>query len=197
MSIHMVIPDVQCKPGNDISYLAAVGNYMVEKQPDTVILLGDFADMPALSSYDFGKKSFEGRRYRDDIQAAHIGMETLLKPLHDYNSNAKVNKKKRYFPRKVLTLGNHEDRINRAINNDSKLDGTIGLADLRYESYGWEVVPYLDVILIDGIAYSHYFASGVMNRPVTSARALVTKKHMSCVQGHNQKMEIYNENGAD
>jgi hypothetical protein len=36
-----------------------------------------------------------------------------------------------------------------------------------------------------------------MGRPVTSARALVTKKHISCVQGHNQKMEIYNEYKAD
>ena len=36
-----------------------------------------------------------------------------------------------------------------------------------------------------------------MGRPVTSARALVSKKHMSCVQGHNQKMEIYSEYRAD
>ena len=57
--------------------------------------------------------------------------------------------------------------------------------------------PYQQVEIIDGIAYTHVFTTGVMGRPVTSARALVTKKHMSCVQGHNQKMEIYNEYKAD
>jgi len=48
----MVIPDCQVKPTHSTAYLRAVGQYMVEKQPDTVICLGDFADMPSLSSYD-------------------------------------------------------------------------------------------------------------------------------------------------
>ena len=64
------------------------------------------------------------------------------------------------------------------------------MADLGLEKNGWTVHPYRNVIVIDGIAYSHYFASGVMGRPVSSARSLVTKKHMSCVMGHVQKTEI-------
>jgi len=193
----MVIPDCQVKPTHSTAYLRAVGQYMVEKQPDTVICLGDFADMPSLSSYDVGKKTFEGRRYRDDIEASKEAMNTLLAPLYEYNEQAIRNKKKRYHPRMVLTLGNHEERILRAVNEDSKLEGTIGIADLEYERHGWEVYPYLDVVIIDGVAYSHYFASGVKNYAIVSARNLVIKKHMSCVQGHNQKMEIYNEYRAD
>lgn len=197
MASHLVIPDCQVKPGHDTSYLWVVGKYAVEKQPDTIICLGDFADMPSLSSYDAGKKSFEGRRYRDDVRATHTAMETLLAPIVAYNEQAIRNKKRRYTPRMIMTLGNHEDRINRAINDDAKLDGTIGIEDLRYEEYGWEVYPYLETVLVDGVAYSHYFASGVKNLPIVSARNLVIKKHMSCVQGHNQKMEIYNEYRAD
>ena len=41
-----VIPDTQVKPDQDLSYLRAIGNYIVEKQPDAVVHLGDFADMP-------------------------------------------------------------------------------------------------------------------------------------------------------
>lgn len=82
------------------------------------------------------------------------------------------------------------DRINKAINNDRKLEGLISVADLPYESYGWEVIPFLEVINIDGILYSHYFVTGVMGRPVASARMLVTKKHMSCTMGHIQNTEI-------
>jgi len=194
---HLVIPDVQVKPGQDVSFLTAVGEYIVEKKPDVVINLGDFGDMPSLSSYDFGKKSFEGRRYRDDINATHAAMEILLAPIVAYNKQAIKNKKKVYRPRFVLTIGNHENRIERVVENDAKLDGTISIDDLRYEQYGWEVYPYQEVVFIDGIAYSHNFTTGVMGRPVSSARALVTKKHMSCVQGHNQKMEIYSEYRAD
>jgi len=194
---HLVIPDIQVKPEHSCEYLRTIGEYAVEKKPDVIVNIGDFADMPSLSSYDYGKKSFEGRRYRDDIQAAVEAMELLMKPINDYNKNAAKNKKRLYRPQLVLTLGNHEHRIERAVENDAKLDGTIGIGDLQYERFGWEVYPYQEVVFIDGIAYSHVFTTGVMGRPVTSARALVTKKHMSCVQGHNQKMEIYSEYRAD
>ena len=76
--IHAVIPDVQAKPGQDFSFLTAVGEYLVEKKPDRWICIGDFADMPSLSSYDVGKKSFEGRRYQADIVAANEAMNALL-----------------------------------------------------------------------------------------------------------------------
>lgn len=194
---HAVIPDVQIKPGLDTTHLNIIGNYLVQKKPDVIVCIGDFADMPSLSSYDVGKKSFEGRRYRDDIQATHQAMEELLRPIWEYNERAAANKKKRYQPRMVLTLGNHEERINRATENDPKLDGTISIDDLRYKDYGWEVYPFLDIVIIDGVAYSHYFTTGILGRPALSARNLVLKKHMSCVQGHNQKMEIYNEYRAD
>lgn len=194
---HLVLPDVQVKPNQDVTFLRTIGEYIVEKKPDVLVCIGDFADLPSLSSYDVGKKSFEGRRYRDDISAARSAMATLLAPLIAYNKCALKNKKKQYHPRMIFTLGNHENRITRAIENDPKLDGTLDIGDLHYAERGWEVYPFLDVVLVDGVAYSHYFTTGVMGRPVTSARALVTKKHISCVQGHNQKMEIYNEYRAD
>lgn len=193
----MVIPDVQAKPGVDNSYLYVVGQYLVEKKPDKIICLGDFGDMPSLSTYDFGKRSFEGRRYREDVIATRNAMNVLMSPIHEYNIKAVTNKKKVYNPEKILLIGNHEDRINRVVETDAKLEGTISIQDLEYENHGWRVIPYLETIILDGIAYSHYFTTGVMGRPVTSARALVMKKHMSCVQGHNQKMEIYNEYRAD
>ena len=193
----MVIPDVQVKPGNDVSYLRDVGKYIVEKKPEQIICLGDFADMPSLSSYDVGKKAFEGRRYRDDINASKAAMEILLEPLREYNLNAAKNRKRQYHPKMDFFLGNHEERILRATNDSPQLDGTISIADLALEESGWTVHDYLVPVVIDGIAYSHYFASGALLRPIVSARALVTKKHMSCVQGHNQKMEIYNEYRAD
>jgi hypothetical protein len=124
-------------------------------------------------------------------------MEALLEPLQRFNHAAKKGHRERYNPRLVLTLGNHENRIAKAVNSDSKLDGTIGLDDLCYEKYGWEVYPFLDVVIIDGIAYSHYFTSGVLGRPCTTASAQLSKKHMSCVAGHQQGLQIASGNRAD
>ncbi len=193
----MVIPDVQAKDGHDFTYLTNIGLYATEKKPDVIVCIGDFADLPSLSSYDVGKKSFEGRRYKTDIAATHRAMDALMAPLKAYNERAIKNHKERYTPRLVLTLGNHENRINRAINDDPKLDGTIGIDDLGYPSWGWEVYPFLDVVVIDGVAYSHFFTTGLMGRPCTSASAQLSKKHMSCVAGHQQGMQVATAHRAD
>lgn len=188
MARHLVIPDNQCKYGEDFTFLNNIGKYMVEKKPDTVIHLGDFADMESLSSYDFGKKSFEGKRYIKDIEAARQAMDCLLSPLREFNAKAKKNKEKLYKPRLVLTLGNHEQRINRAVENDPKLEGLIKYEDLPYKD--WEVHPFLKPVFIDGIAYCHYFPTGVMGRPATTASAMVSKLHMSCIAGHQQGKQV-------
>lgn len=194
---HFVLPDIQAKPGVDFKYLKAIGNYIVEKQPDVIICLGDFADMPSLSSYDVGKKSFEGRRVIKDFEAVHEAMEHLLAPIWELQYRQVINKKRKYTPRMIMTLGNHCNRINRALENDPKIEGLFDENSLGYEGYGWEVYPFLDVVVVDGVAYSHYFSTGVAGRPASSASAQLSKKHMSCVAGHQQGLQIATAHRAD
>jgi hypothetical protein len=197
MSKILVLPDVQARPGLDFSFLRRIGRYMVEKKPDVVVCIGDFADMPSLSSYDKGKKSFEGRRYRRDIEAAQFAMQAFLGPLNEYNEMRRKNKKGEYKPRMVLTLGNHEARISRACDDDPKLDGVLSLKDLAYAEYGWEVYPFLERVIIEGVAFSHYFTTGTMGRPAGTAAAQLRKANMSCVAGHQQGKQIAYATRAD
>jgi len=193
---HLVIPDCQVKEGVDISFLRHIGEYIVHKQPDVIICLGDFADMPSLSSYDKGRKSFEGRRYNTDIEAARYAMKELLLPIWEYNAVRKKNHKPRYSPRMVLTLGNHENRIDRAVEEEAILEDTISTSDLGYEEAGWEVHPFLDVVDIDGILYSHFFprspSGRVMQnrRGAPSANAQVKREMKSCTSGHLQGLDF-------
>lgn len=192
-----VIPDCQVKPGVDLTYLSHIGMYLVDKKPDVIVQIGDFADMESLSSYDQGKKSFEGRRYKADIASTHEGMEKLLSPIQEFNYIAKKQGKKQYKPRMVLTLGNHCERINRAVNNDAKLEGVLSTDDLKYKEYGWEVFPFLEVVVIGGVAFSHYFVSGPLGRPVGSAALTLSKKHMSTICGHRQGLDVAMGYSAD
>ena len=80
MKTHLIIPDCQVKPGVPIDHLRWAGNYAAEKKPDVIINIGDFADMPSLSSYDVGKKSFEGRTYQADVEASRNGMALFVDP---------------------------------------------------------------------------------------------------------------------
>lgn len=194
---HLVIPDCQIRPGDDFKFLEAIGNYIVEKQPEVIVNLGDFADMPSLSSYDVGKKSFEGRRYLKDVEAVVEAQKALLKPLRKLQAQQLRNKKKMYDPSLILTLGNHENRIERAVNLDPKLEGVLTTEHLQYVEHGWEVHPFLSVVVLDGVAYSHYFTSGVLGRPATSAASQLNKKHMSCIAGHQQGLQIATGHRAD
>lgn len=194
---HFVLPDVQAKPDIDFSYLKRIGNYLVDKQPDKIICIGDFADMSSLSSYDRGTKSFEGRRYIKDIDAAREAMDTFLGPINVYNAAQRKNGKKQYKPELHLTLGNHENRIIRAVNDDPKLDGVLSIDDLGYKDYGWNVHNFLETIVLDGVAYSHYFVTGIAGRPASNARLQLMKKHMSCVAGHQQGLQIATDYRAD
>ena len=194
---HLVIPDTQVKPNSPTDHLRWAGLYAAEKKPDVIVHIGDHFDMPSLSSWDVGKKSFEGRRYKDDIEAGIHAMEVFLQPIRDEQQRLKVNKHKQWRPRMVFTLGNHENRIERAIESDPKLDGLIGYKDLQLEEMGWEVYDFLDVVIIDQIAYAHYFTSGIMGRPVSSARNMLSKKMMSCIMGHVQDRDIAYGRRAD
>lgn len=193
----LVIPDCQVKPDTSTEHLGWIGEYIVEKRPDVVVNIGDFADMQSLSSYDKGKKSFEGRRYTKDVESVIAAQEILFKPLRDLQKRQKKNKKEIYKPRLVMTLGNHDERINRAINNDAVLDGVISISDLKYEEFGWEVYPFLDVVVVNGVAFSHYFPTGVAGRPASTANAQLSKQHQSCIAGHQQGLQIATGRRAD
>lgn len=194
---HFILPDVQAKPEVDFSYLKCIGKYVAEKMPEKIICLGDFADMPSLSSYDAGKKSFEGRRYIKDIEAVQEAMFNFLYPIRSLQDQQRRNKKQVYNPEMIMLLGNHCHRITRAVNNDPKLEGVLSLDDLRYKENGWKVYPFLERVIVDDIAYSHYFVTGVAGRPAVSAQAQLNKQHMSCVAGHQQGLQIHTGYKAD
>jgi hypothetical protein len=68
--------------------------------------------------------------------------------------------------------------------------GKFDLSDLQLKEYGWKTHDFLKIVTIDGIEYSHYFTSGVMGRPVSSAAALLRERQKSCTMGHVQTTDI-------
>jgi hypothetical protein len=186
---HLFIPDVQAKPGVDLEHLKWIGQYIVDKKPDVIVCIGDFADMESLSSYDKGKKSFEGRRYKADIAAAKKAMDLLLEPLKQLQARNTENHRKQYKPRLVMTLGNHEQRIERVCNDNPELDGVVSYSDLPYED--WEVHDFLKPVVIDGVLYVHYLANPMSGKPYagTALNQLVKVGQSFCV-GHKQTLDV-------
>lgn len=166
-STHLVIPDTQSKPGTPSEHLAWIGEYIIDRKPDVVVHLGDHWDMPSLSSYDRGKRASEGRRYSEDVQKGNDDLALLTAPLWAHQASIRARRPLRrheqYTPRLVLLRGNHEYRIERALEDAAVWDGKIGFDDL--ESPGWEVHDFREVVCIDGVYYSHYFYNPMTGRP--------------------------------
>lgn len=190
----LVIPDTQVKPGSPIDHLWWIGMYWVDHKPDIVVHLGDHAHMDSLSAYEKpGTLKAEGRRYADDISAANRAWSLLNDAFWDHNATRRKWREKLYKPELHVLLGNHEDRITRAINSDPRLHGKLSLDDLDYERTGWQVHPFLEVLEIDGVHFSHYFYSPNSGRPWGGmAQTMLKNVGITFVQGHRQGLDIAN-----
>ena len=131
---HLVIPDSHAHPDFNNERYTWLGKLIHDTKPDVVVDIGDWFDMPSLCSYDRGTKSFEGRSYKRDIEA---GVDAQDRMFHE------VRKHKKKLPRFVRTLGNHENRVNRAVELDRVLEGTISTKDFQSNEYGFEEYPFL------------------------------------------------------
>lgn len=185
---HLVLPDMQVRPDDcPTTHLEWIGQFIVDEYEGddlTIIELGDFWDMASLSSYDRGKRRMEGRRVIRDILAGNRGMDLLMYSL----ASRPAARRKKWSPRLVALLGNHEDRITRAIEDSAQLEGLLSLDLLNLKEWGWEVHDFRAVVELSGVAYSHFFYHPNTGRPYSGQNIdtrLKTIGH-SFTMGHQQ-----------
>lgn len=191
---HLVVSDIHARPGQNLELAYLLGLVIKEVKPDIVINNGDMADMYSLNSYDRNSKVFQGASYGQDIQAHLAFQELMWEP---------IKRQKKKMPRRVVTIGNHDERINKALNLSPELDGAISIRDLDLESYYDDVVPYAGStpgqITIDGVMYAHYCVSGAKGLPIGGvhpAHSLVTKNLHSTTVGHSHFVDFTPITGA-
>lgn len=190
----LVIPDTQVMPGVPLSHFTALGHYAAAKQPEVIIHLGDFRDMPSLSSYESPtKKAVAGRCKAEDIESGNRAIELFENELA---------REPGYKPIKIMLEGNHDawneyGRIGRYLAehpDDRKLFEKVPLLE---RETGWEVIPFLEPIEVAGVLYCHLFpysAKGTITRGslgmgAASAAAQVKAVMQSATAGHKQGID--------
>jgi hypothetical protein len=186
---HVVIGDTQVKPGVPTRHLEWIGRYIVDHfagQDIQIVHVGDHWDMPSLSSYDKGTARIEGKRYVHDVRAGNSAFDLLNAPLLEHNKRRRV----KWRPKRTLLLGNHEHRIVRASEEDAQLEGLLSLDALNAKAWGWDVVPFLEPRIIDGVHYAHYFYHPNTGRPYGGENLYTRLKNIghSFTMGHQQGM---------
>ena len=179
MSDHLIISDGQVKPGQRLDHWYSLGKMIADIRPKVVVNIGDFWDMESLSSYDKGKKSAENRRYQCDVDFGNEAMEALLW----------ASRYQRNTPRMIFTCGNHENRINKYIDDIPELDGKLGIKDLYLDK--WEVFDFLEVAKVDGVHYSHFFANPMSGKPFGGTiHSMLKNIGYSFTMGHRQCLDF-------
>jgi hypothetical protein len=176
---HVFIPDTQVKPGVPTVHLEWIGSYIAdsfENRDDVkLIIAGDWWDMPSLSSYDVGTARLEGVRVAEDILAGNDAFSRF---------DSLIPKKKTWEYH--FLFGNHEQRIERAVNMNAQLEGLLGYHLL--DTKDWQRHDYQQIVDIDGVWYSHVFVNPMTGRPYggQSMDALLKTVGHSFTQGHRQ-----------
>lgn len=145
----LVIGDLHAHPDYDLKRCEVAGQYAAELQPDVIVSIGDWSDVCGLNTHG-SKLELEGRRLREDVQVTQESLAAFMKPLY---------RRKRKLPRRVITLGNHENRFMRWLDENPRFEGLIGVSDLGFDKFGFEVVPYKRKINIAGFNFVHNLGS--------------------------------------
>jgi len=187
---YLIIPDQHAHPDHHNDRADWMGKLIKELRPDIVVNMGDAADMASLSSYDKGTAKFYTRNYERDIESHLDFQDRLWRP---------IRKTKKKQPYRVVLQGNHEYRIDKAVDSSPELAGDkfgISIRDLDFNKYYHEYIPYKGqtpgVWESDGVSFAHFFVSGVMGRPIGgehSAYSLITKNFTSCVAAHSHTVD--------
>lgn len=180
---HLIIGDAHAHPEHGNERFTWLGRLIHDTKPDVVINIGDLYDFASLCS-QASPRELERARYEADIQA---GVEANERLFHE------VRKGKKKLPRFVYTLGNHDIRPVKFVEDYPVFEGKLSMKDLRLQDYPWEVYPFLEPVRIDGIAYAHYFTSGVMNRPIGGIHPAYT----TAVKGHESRTFGHSHIGPD
>lgn len=192
---HIYVPDTQVRQGVPTDHLPWVGKYIAKTKPDVIVLAGDWYDCPSMSTHDApGSRAKEGARYVDDIKAGNDALDAFMKPIEAAMNTVRKDGSQ-WKPEIHVTLGNHEDRIRRMVEANPVLDGAIGYQDFGFVKHGITVHDFLDPVIIDGIAYSHYWSAPMTGRAYGGmAATILGKLGHSFTQGHRQVFEYASRN---
>jgi len=170
-----------------------LGSLIYDIRPDYCIDLGDGADMKSLNTYDTRyPQSIVTQSYEADIEAYNDSQDRL---------RHKFRFMKRKRPKWYGIEGNHEFRIKKALMADPRLEGSrygVSFSHLQTDHWFDEYHEYDNsapaVATYDGVAYSHYFASGNSGRAISGihhAYSLCQSVGNSATCGHSHYYSYY------
>jgi predicted phosphodiesterase len=172
----LIVPDVH-RPYHDKRAWELLMKVGKDLKPDTLVVMGDFADCASISKYS--KDPSRLIRLPEEIADVKAGLRDLQ------SLKAK---------RKVFCLGNHEQRVETYLRDTApELFGIVTIDSLfELQANKWEVVPYKHDIRIGKLFFTHDVGSTGRN----STQKAIDAYNSSVVIGHSHRLNYLVEGNA-
>lgn len=183
----IIIADTQVDSTSPTDHLKALSHYIWKHKPKHIIHIGDHWDFPSLSHFA-SKLERENSRLSDDMSGGKEAFKLIMEETVRHN---KADKKKViYVPTLNFTMGNHEYRLNRYIDENPILEGCFDIEGF-IKSEGWDVHPYLVPFWIEGICFMHFMPNAASGKAVGGGiENKLNKFPHSFVHGHQQQYQF-------
>lgn len=194
--ITLAIGDPHAEPGHSNERFDALGNIILERQPDNIVNIGDFTTCDSVSSHTHKSMVLrEGMRLSDDIAAGKDAYDRMMAPMNAFNKRRKSAHKKVYNPHKFWLNANHEDRVWRYIQDKPELLGFIPHTDLLgVAEDGWNIVNYRNYIFLNGIGFTHIPMCKRVCQPISGeyvCRRAADMENQTTVFGHTHRLGVH------
>jgi hypothetical protein len=195
----LYIPDVHVKRDDALTRFYFLKRWLADRniKLDHIVQGGDLWDMEAFCLHDQTTPEWYDRHFWDEFSRGFDALDILEDWATRFgNRGCKVS----------LTEGNHEHRYSKWMQSDNRLRTSPfpkTVADLiKFYRPKSKVnyVPFLQPLILNDTAFSHYFVSGLMGRPQGGERpasTILKAQHMSCVGCHSHVLDYAERTRAD
>lgn len=170
-----VIGDLHVAPGQDLSRIKWIARHIKETKPDHIVQIGDWASFDSVSTHDpIGSVKAKHRpSLRQDIEALHESLELFDREL---GPSA--------IPR-IVTLGNHEDRVRKYQELRAELEDSVWLDVLQeFARFRWQTFDFGKVVFIGGVGFVHVPINRI-GKPHSSPNIMANNLAHDLIKGHS------------
>ncbi len=179
----VVVGDLHFHPGYDNKRAGVIGEFAAEELQSAgdegyLILMGDVGDCVAFNDHG-SKLELEGSRWKADCEVTRDGLESIMAPFY---------RRKRKLPHRIVTLGNHENRVNRWLAQEPRFEGMMSVEDLGFKEAGFTAFPYGQMVNVGGVNFVHHLGTQTGRAAqITSPTNGIKSIGVSTVVGHSHK----------
>jgi hypothetical protein len=168
-----------------LSVLTWLGRMASEHRPERIIQIGDWSTFDSVNMHD--DNATHAAKVKPTIR---MDLENLTQSHQAFRRGMADD----YKPKLDITLGNHENRLERFENVNPEAHGTYTLArDETFAQFGWRTRPYGEMLYVEGVAFTHHPVNGAGRAfgGKTGPQRAANESTVPVVSGHTHRRQVH------